>query len=197
MADIRSHKVASTRARTTAPRAGHSTTRRFLGEESGRRPRRLPTVTGCYETRPHDPSLDSHVAAQILCVAIVLAVLGCAHLWLQFSITDARMQYQRVQHQHRELLQRATLLEHEYERLCDIERLREYAVAKLKMIEPDAAQRVVATLPPDLPRKYQDEPATAKDAVLAHTGGDTRNRPTMEKLLLTITDANKAFAGRN
>lgn len=183
---VRSATLARTRRR-----------RVFLGEEIPAA-RRLPRITRCYESRPQKPSLDSRLAIQIVLVAAGLVALGCAHLWLQFAITDVRVQYQKVQQTHRELLQRATLLEHENERLCDVARLREYAVQKLKMVETDPSQRALASLPPEFLRKYQDQPATSRDSLLAHLGApDTPTRATIEKLLLTVTDVNKAFAGED
>ena len=179
--------------------------KRFLGEEAthGYAGIRVPQVTRCYESRPVNSSLSDRAALEILLIAAIIASLGVAHLWLAFKTADARVQYTRVQQHRRELYHKSTLLQHEYERMCDIERLRAYGAENLRMVETQPGERVVMSVPDELSRKYLGEaaPAVASIQILADIPSgeafDQRHRNPMEKLLLKVTDVNKAFAGRD
>jgi hypothetical protein len=82
----------------------------------------------------------------------ILGALAIAHVQLRFVINDSRLQHQRMQRVHRELLQQYALLERANAQLSDYDRLHEYATQELHMVEiPD---RPTASITTDVRTKY-------------------------------------------
>jgi hypothetical protein len=196
-------RAASQHARARLGRAVQpARKKRLLGEDvvlDKQQDLRMPKITHCYDSHPVTPSLTETRILQFTAAAIVLAFLGICHLWLQFATADARLQYQQVQTQHRDLLQKVSLLQSQNERLCEIERLRQYGETQLNMIEADPVQRQVARVPNQYIQKYMGEEPKEQNGVLAAiigdvTGADT-SRGRIEQFLLTVTDMNRAIAG--
>lgn len=171
-------------------------TRRFLGEEATSGSAGLPgvRVTRCYTSQPVDSSLTEKRIVQALAVSVVAASLCIAHLWLQFAAADSRIQFRQLQERRRELQGRMSLLQHENERLCDIERLREYGDKNLNMIETNPARRVLAHVPAEYRARYSRAKPEAN--VLAYTTQEARPLSRTERVLLMLTDVNRAFAGQ-
>lgn len=91
----------------------------------------------------------------LLCCGIIGA-LAIGHVQLRFGINDGRLQHQRMQRIHRELLQDYARLERGNAQLSDYHRLHEYAVGELHMIE--VRERPTAYITADLQKKYDGSP---------------------------------------
>lgn len=87
----------------------------------------------------------------LLCCSIIGA-LAIGHVQLRFGINDGRLQHQRMQRIHRELLQDYARLERGNAQLSDYHRLHQYAVGELHMIE--VRERPTALVTADLLNKY-------------------------------------------
>lgn len=97
-------------------------------------------------------SLTSHRIFRGLVLCGILGALAIAHVQLRFVINDSRLQHQRMQRVHRELLQQYALLERANAQLSDYDRLHEYATQELHMVE--IADRPTANISSDVRTKY-------------------------------------------
>lgn len=119
----------------------------YLSEHELHNAHRAPVVPV-----PKPVSLTSNRIIQAMLGAAVIAILALAHIHLQFTIRDMRLQHQRMQMGYRELLQQHAHLERQTAFLQDYKRLQAYAVHELGMRE--ITERPIAFIPSLLKEKY-------------------------------------------
>ncbi|MGI8907928.1 MAG: hypothetical protein ACR2IE_15715 [Candidatus Sumerlaeaceae bacterium] len=138
------------------------------------------------------------IARGMLCFAL-LGGLAVAHVQLRFVINDSRLQRQRMQRVHRELLQNYAMLERANAHLSDYDRLRSYATNELHMVE--VQDHPVATIGAELRHKYSDEAMmqarrnTATDTAIAGGVSSLRN-VTTGNLRKLVDTGRAALAGQ-
>jgi hypothetical protein len=123
-----------------------------------------------------------------------------AHIQLRFWINDSRLQHQRMQHMHTELLQNYAVLERGTAQLSDYGRLRQFATQQLHMVEVDT--RPVAYITKNVRDKYNAESILQARATPAHSRaiaeamGTLKSSTAGTNLLKLVDTGRAAFAAR-
>lgn len=133
---------------------------------------------------------------QVLAAAGLVVALAIGHVYLRFVIGDIKMQHRGLQQQREDLFRQAAKLQRENAELCDMARLQKHAAEDLQMVESDPKDRVTAYMPLALRTKYAVgvvTPSVAQRASGLEIAQENARTP-VERLLLTITDMNRAFA---
>ena len=138
---------------------------------------------------PYQPSTRpvsltaTRIVRGLACFALIGA-LAVAHVQLRFLINDSRLQHQRMQRAHRELLQNYAVLERNTAQLSDYDRLHAYATQQLGMVEIDT--RPVATIGKEVREKY------AGDSIV-----QTHDKSAPQRAVAEAISGLKAVAGPN
>ena len=158
--------------------------------ETDRRAARLPKLSECLQPAPPRLSLTQRQIVQIVGFSTLLAALAVGHVYLRFQIADIKVQHVELQRQREELFRQSMELERQNAALCNLPQLRQYALQQMQMIDSAVDKRQTTLIPAGLAQKYKT------DAV---TRAEMRPEPpkrAIERLLLTLTDMNRAFAGQ-
>lgn len=147
----------------------------------------LPKISDCTAPAPRPVSLSDQRIVQVIGAFVLLSLLCVCHVYLRFTIGDLEVQRQGLQQKAQKLQQQTREIECEIAYLRNSMRLREYAKYQMGMEESDPRTQKTAMISKALEGKYQ----MAGSAQIAHP---TRNSGSLTQVLLTLVDANKAFA---
>jgi hypothetical protein len=154
----------------------------------------LPKISGCFAPAPRPVSLNDHRITQALFVFLLLGFLCLAHVYLRFSITDIRLEHRQLQEQNARLQQRLNFLQHQSEKLCDSGYLRDYGLRTLGMVESDPRTHTVAAVPASISDKYLKELGPVHSVTVATSTEADPAEGGLQKFILSLVDANQAFA---
>ena len=157
----------------------------------------LPKISDCSSPAPRSSSLTENRVVQALFMFAVVALLGLAHVQLNFAIRDMKMRSRQLQEQRQVMQRQIDRVAYERECLCSNERLREIARKDLKMEELDPRTQAVASVPESVRVRYSDTAMTpaplSREVDLAGAAVAAAQGP-MQKVLFALVDANKAYA---
>lgn len=112
------------------------------------------------------------------------------HVYLRFQIADIKVQHVELQRQREELFRKSMELERQNAALCNLPELRQYALQQMQMVDSAPESRQTTLIPAALSDKYKT------DAVARASSHEEPAKRPLERLLLTLTDMNRAFAGQ-
>jgi hypothetical protein len=145
-------------------------------------------------------SLTAQRIMRGLACSALIGLLAVAHIQLRFWINDSRLQHQRMQRIHTELLQNYAVLERGNAQLTDYTRLRQYATQQLHMVEVDT--RPVAYIPRNVRDKYNAESVLqarttpTPSRAMAEAVGSFKTGTASDNLLRLVDTGRAAFAAR-
>jgi hypothetical protein len=142
-------------------------------------------------------SLTRNRILRALACCGIIGALAIGHVQLRFLINDARLQHQRMQHVHRDLIQDYAMLDRTTTQLSDYNRLHDFATQQLHMVE--VQDRPVAYISHDLRQKYSGDSVAQAHAYLAQPRavakfGELRTEA-KNKLLKLVDTGRAAFSG--
>jgi len=153
----------------------------------------LPKLNDCVNTVPRPVSLSDRRVSHAVFMFIVVAVLCLGHVYLRFAIRDMKLQHKNLQHQVRSLIQQQSDLIHGNEALCNVEELRNHGRFQLQMVEPSHQERLIASVSTEARARYSEE---AISLPMQFAEAEENALSPVKKVLLSLVDVNKAFAGR-
>jgi len=153
----------------------------------------LPKITECVDDRKLEGGVSRGQLLRACYPFVVIAALCLAHIQLQFARVDMLVQEGQLQGQHRILLRRAAMLERQSQAV-DMELLRQRGKADFQMVEVEnPTQELLAVIPAELQRKYQ-EPLAAKDDVLLSKLQAQEKPSGLKEILFSLLESGRAVA---
>ena len=159
-------------------------------------PALTPSFTQCFDPSARRVSLNRRRILRSLFVSILIGSLAVTHVYVRFVISDMRMQHFGLQEQQRDLLRQVAQIEHENSALADLVKLKEYGYNELKMVDTQPTERADAVLPQSI-RERSFGPGrglTAMNVLKGMNDSLELDAGLFRRVLLTITDVNRAFA---
>lgn len=156
----------------------------------------LPKISKCVDPEPRTESMTEMRLFSALIVAVVIALLGVGHVYLQGQIRELRAEQRQLQDYRNERERDLDRLQGEYAARLDMEALPEIARRDFGMVEADPMRRQVASLSEDMKQRYLNPPA-GRDAAPAPDLGVAlaeTQAPLVHKVFLSLVDSGRALA---
>ncbi len=115
----------------------------------------MVSLSYCNEVIPRKDSLSKRTIVKHLIWFLILTTLALSHVYLRFKIRDFQIETRKLQDRKSQLTDFKKSLESTIENLKNGDRLHEYAITQLQMIDYDPKEIEYLTVPKKVIAKYQ------------------------------------------
>ncbi len=115
----------------------------------------MASLSYCNELIPRKDSLSKRTIVKHLIWFLIFTILALSHVYLRFKIRDFQIETRKLQDRKSQLTDFKNSLESTIENLKNGDRLHEYAITKLQMIDYDPKEIEYLTVSQKVIAKYQ------------------------------------------